>query len=31
MKHKNSDNINVKFLMEESKNIDTLIQEIKEK
>ena len=31
MKHKNSDNINVKYLMEESQNIDTLIQEIKEK
>jgi len=31
MKHKNNDSINVKFLMEESKNIDTLIQEIKEK
>ena len=31
MKHKNSDNINVKILMEESNNIDTLIQEIKEK
>ena len=30
MKHKN-ENINVKFLMEESNNIDTLIQEIKEK
>ncbi len=31
MKHKDSDNINVKYLMEESKKIDTLIQEIKEK
>ena len=31
MKHKNNDSINVKYLMEESKNIDTLIQEIKEK
>ena len=31
MKHKNNDTINVKFLMEEPKNIDTLIQEIKEK
>ena len=31
MKHKNSDNINVKFLMQESNNIDSLIQEIKEK
>jgi hypothetical protein len=31
MKHKNSDNINVKILMEESNNIDMLIQEIKEK
>jgi hypothetical protein len=30
MKHKN-ENINVKFLMEETNNIDTLIQEIKEK
>jgi len=30
MKNKN-ENINVNFLMEESKNIDTLIQEIKEK
>ena len=31
MKNKNSDNINVKYLMEESNNIDSLIQEIKEK
>ena len=31
MKHKNNDSINVKYLMEESQNIDTLIQEIKEK
>ncbi len=31
MKHKNSDNINVKYVMEESKDIDSLIQEIKEK
>ena len=31
MKHKNSDNINVKILMEESTNIDSLIQEIKDK
>ena len=30
MKHKN-ENINVKLLMEETNNIDTLIQEIKEK
>jgi hypothetical protein len=31
MKNNNSDDINVKELIEESKNIDTLIQEIKEK
>ncbi len=31
MKNKNNDSINVKEMIGESKNIDTLIQEIKEK